>query len=158
MKQKLEITKEEALKLYPEASEAIKSIFEASFGVDVFKPTKIIDRIQSFQDVLKILDIYDLIHPFPSSTSKEGKSINALMRLFKVVEAYNEGWVPDWNNSSQYKYYPYFYKGSAGGLVSGCHYWRSRHFPSGLAFKSSELALDAIEKFKDLYKDYFMVS
>lgn len=158
MKQELQITKEEAIKLYPDASPAIKSIFESTFGVETFKPKKITDRIQTLEDVYGMLGLYSA-YPIPSPADKVGKAVVAFKVLLNVVKAYNEGWEPDWNNSSQYKYYPYFYKAS-DGWRSVCYYYWPSHcgIPSGLLFKSSELALDAINKFRSLYEDYYMIS
>lgn len=33
----------------------------------------------------------------------------ARKKLEVITAALNEGWSPDWNNASEYKYYPYFY-------------------------------------------------
>lgn len=33
----------------------------------------------------------------------------ARKKLEVITAALNEGWSPDWNNTSEYKYYPYFY-------------------------------------------------
>ncbi len=157
MKTKLEITKQEAVNLYSEAAPALKSIFESTFGVETFKPKKITDKIKTFEDVESYLG--RVVVPYANAYTAEEKCANALVKLLQVAKVLNEGWVPNWGNASEYKYYPYLYKGSGSSVSAYCRYWSTfRDCPSGLAFKTSELALHAIENFRDLYNDYLMVS
>lgn len=100
-----------------------------------------------------------------SLPEKHQKAIIAHYILIIVTEALNDGWVPDWNNQNQYKYFPWFeVKASkskpAGFGFSLTFYGRSgtdTSLGSRLCFKSSELALYAAEQFKDLYEEYFLL-
>ena len=92
----------------------------------------------------------------------------ALIAHFKLViitEALNEGWTPNWNDSNQFKYSPYFRVNAskdkpAGFGFSGTDYdgWLARtSVGSRLCFKSSELALYAAKQFEKLYIEYFLI-
>lgn len=112
----LQISKQDAVKLYVKASPEIKVIFENTFGKESFS-NKITDRIQSFDDVLECLNINDLLLPFRNPITQEEKSINAMLKLLKIVEAYNEGTVLNWKDTSQYKHWPYKYCSGGGWSV-----------------------------------------
>lgn len=154
----LQISQKEALKLYPSASKEIKAIFEDTFGKDFFSQS-ITDRISSWQDVLDTLGIREIdFIPYKSPSTAEEKSINALTKLLKIAEVYNEGWKPNWKNSNEYKYYAYKYfsdgRFAAGVGVYGC----TVDDPSGLHFKTRQLAEDAINKFSDFYDEFLMIN
>ena len=85
----------------------------------------------------------------------------AYRKIKLIVEALNEGWKPDWTNSSEYKYYPWFKMGGSSGsgfLFDGYDYWHtSSDCGYRLCFKSSELAKYAGKQFEGLYRDYFLM-
>ncbi len=82
-------------------------------------PGKITDRVKTFEDACRILKI-DPAATFELSTSApelEGdlKSIAAYTKLTIIVRALNEGWKPNWEDSSEAKYFPYLkYKSGLG--------------------------------------------
>lgn len=70
-----------------------------------------------------------------------------------IVNFYNKGEQPDWNNSNQYKYYPYFNLGS-NFSYHGYSHWCSGSFTSArLCFLSKENLLEAVEIFKEQYEN-----
>jgi len=97
--------------------------------------------------------------------TKYHKSIIAQYKLSVVAEVLNEGWMPDYTDSSQYKYYPYFIvkatksNPSGWGLSYGGYDGWITYSLVGvrLAFKSSELAKYAGTKFKKLYEDLYLL-
>lgn len=156
MKKKLELEESQAKKIYKSADSELKTILESTFGKEFFSD-KITDRIKTWEDVLEVLDLDEGdILPYLKPKTKEQKAINAFAKIQKISEVLNEGWIPDYNNTNQYKFYPYFEKKSLG--------WSVGSFPvggvccSGMGFgslyKSSELALYAGNQFLDIYKDY----
>jgi hypothetical protein len=81
-------------------------------------------------------------------------------RILKMLAlSLNEGWVPDWNNDSEYKYYAWFYMGGSSGFrFLGCDYWSSRSgVGSRLCFKSRVLAEHAGKNFTAIYKQFMVI-
>lgn len=89
------------------------------------------------------------------------KHIISQLQSIIIVKALNEGWIPDWGNSNQYKYFPYFYmeKSSAGGFVYYADsYWSTNTYVgSRLCLISRELAEYAGKQFKEIYEEYFVI-
>jgi hypothetical protein len=70
-----------------------------------------------------------------------------------IVNFYNKGVQPDWNNTEQYKYYPYFNLGKNFSFNS-CNSWRSISvFSAHLCFLRIEDLQEAIEVFKTQYEN-----
>jgi hypothetical protein len=71
-----------------------------------------------------------------------------------IVKALNEGWVGDWDNSNEGKYFPWFYLGKNFRY----HYYDSWHSDSivsaRLCLKNSKLAEYAGKQFTDVYKAF----
>ena len=153
----LQINKENAVNAYEEATAKGKVLLENLFGKKVFlKDIK--DRISCFDDVLKENGITR--EEFENSC-KGLEPDEIAYRMAKLVcITYNEGWKPDWNNSSEYKYYPWFdMRSSASGGFSFDDYdiWFTRSgVGSRLCFKSADLAKHAGKLFEqEIYKPLF---
>jgi hypothetical protein len=96
------------------------------------------------------------------------KAIISMYKLTIIVEALNEGWKPNWNDSNEAKYSTWFEikadkKRPSGFGFSGTYYdswYTNSHTDCGsrLCFKSSELALYAGKQFASEYKDLFLIS
>lgn len=70
-----------------------------------------------------------------------------------IVNFYNKGEQPDWNNSNQYKYYPYFYLGS-NFSCNGCNFWIScSGISARLCFLRKEDLLEAVVVHKEQYEN-----
>jgi hypothetical protein len=122
---------------------SIKINIPEGFEVDYFdtstcelkfksKPVKITDRIKT---VLDVLDFHGITQS-QFNASCAGLSEDEInYRILKLlVLALNEGWVPDWKNHNQYKYFPWFeMAGSSGFRFVGCDHWL-RFRLSALAF------------------------
>lgn len=122
------------------------------------KEIPITDLIKSWQDILIYLYETEDFLPFKSPNNAEERCLNALSKIMRITSVYNNGWKPDWNNSKENKYFPYRYKNSDGVLSMRCSCTLyGHHCPSGVHFRTEELALDAIRKFEDIYNDYFMI-
>ncbi|MGK0175653.1 MAG: hypothetical protein ACI9AT_002040, partial [Ulvibacter sp.] len=80
-------------------------------------------------------------------------------RVIKLIcKSLNQGWTPDWSDSSEYKYTPWFEMNGSSGFrchvfVSWCTY---THVGSRLCFKSKELAEYAGKQFEEVYKDFMV--
>ena len=128
------------------------------------KAIKVFDykTIKTFEDACKKLGIDPLKLPEVAFIPEEfQKPIIAAYKLMIIFKAINNGWVPDWNNWDQYKYYPWFRVLSSGfGFGhSDYDYGHSDTFAgSRLCTDTSEKALYIAEQFKAEYVDYFLYS
>lgn len=81
-------------------------------------------------------------------------------RIIKLLaKSLNEGWVPDWSNTSEYKYLPWFeMRGSSGFRFHVYGHWLSYSFVgSRLCFKSRALAEHAGQHFTEVYKQFMTI-
>ena len=66
-------------------------------------------KIKTFEDACKKINIDPYKLPDVSFIlEKYRKSIIAGYKLRIIYEAINNGWIPDWQNKNQWKYYPWF--------------------------------------------------
>jgi len=124
-------------------------------------------KIKTFKDACKVTGDDPKNLPDVSNLSRGmGKFILAAFKLAIIAKALNmvengEVWIPNWNDSNQYKYEPRFYKASSGSGFS-CHgYGRWNAFTcvgSRLCYGSSELAVYAGKTFIKLYNDFLSYS
>ena len=118
--------------------------------------------IKTFEDACKKIDLDPAKLPDVSiMPEKFRKPIIAASKLMIIYEAINNGWIPDWSNHSQYKYYPWFEVLSSGFGFSYSDYYCDFTFTlvgSRFCTDSSEKALYIAEQFKAEYQEYFLYS
>lgn len=113
--------------------------------------------IKTFEDACKKLNIDPL--KLPELLGEFSKPIIAAYKLMVIYKAINDGWVPDWSNHGQYKYYPWFEVLSSGfGFsTSGCFYGDAgTGVGSRLCTDTSEKAKYIAKKFEAEYREYFL--
>lgn len=95
---------------------------------------------------------------------KHTKALRALSKLFTIAEAWNkeDGFVPDFSNENQYKYFPWFeYNKDAAGFVCAYTNWTATDayatVGSRLCFATRERAFDFGKKFESLYNDFLLL-
>ena len=125
------------------------------------KPSLIFDKVKTFNDACELLGIKGQVitASLTDDLGNDAASISAYVQLIIITRALNEGWEPDWENSSQYKYLPWFKHKSGFGLsFFASVYWGTYSCVcSRLCFKSKELAEYAATQFEDLYNDYLTI-
>jgi hypothetical protein len=119
-------------------------------------------KIKTFEAACKQLEL-DQVKCLPKVTGvpkHQQDAIIAHAKLMIIAEALNDGWKPDWKNTSENKYYPWFDLSSGSGLsYYDCGFDCSNSFVgSRLCFKSKELAEYAGKQFIKLYEAYFVMS
>ncbi|TDE53788.1 hypothetical protein [Flavobacterium sp. GT3P67] len=155
----LQIDKANALKAHEEASTKGKSLLENLFGKKVFlKDVK--DSIKNFDDVLENNGISR--EDFETSCKRLEPDEVAYRMAKLVCITFNEGWLPDWTNSNEYKYYPWFNMSSSSGVGFSdvdCGFWRANScVGSRLCFKSADLAKHVGKLFEqEIYKPLFTI-
>lgn len=148
----LEIKKTNAIAAFKSATAEGKAMLTNLFGTKNLYE-KITDRIQTFADVEEVSGIK------LTRRSDETDDEFAYRQIKLIAKVLNEGWVPDWSDSNQYKYFPYFKHKSGFGLsYYGTNIWHSFTFVgSRLCFKSAELAEYVGKQFADIYNDYLTI-
>lgn len=162
--EKLQITKEDAIKAYENASKKGKKLLADLFGEKTFQKN-VMERIITLQDVLDELGEKDsdVIEYRKLLAANLSDHIIANQEVVLITKALNEGWLPNWSDSNEYKYVPWF-KMNDSSSASGFSYhdfvyWRtSSLIGSRLCFKKSELAKYAGSQFVDLYKKLMVIN
>lgn len=148
--QTIQLSEANARKMWGTASSEIKQLLTDSFGEDFFKQ-KITERVKNFFNVL------DIAGKTMEDIAKPGDTPDevAYKQAKLIAEVYNEGTVIDPMDTNQIKYYPWHKINHSSGFglsCSDCDLW-STHTAVGsrLCFKSSDLAIDAGNKFIEIY-------
>jgi hypothetical protein len=134
-----------------ELAESLKSIFKNTQK----ESGDIKDRVKTYEDACAELGR----QPYnEDALMKLGLTRNdiAYQKMVVIVEALNEGWKPDWNNTNERKCFPWFWMSPSyfAFLVSGCDGGNAfAGSGSRLKLKSYELADYCGKKFVDIWKD-----
>ena len=158
----IEITKISAATAYKNADANGRKLLEDLLGLENISKGPVMDRIKTFDDVLEEhhpKDLSALVLLNYNGTDRDMISAQAYLKLTLIARALNEGWEPDWSNSNERKYTPWFKHQSGFGLsYDGCVGWNAHTFVgSRLCYKSSELAVYAAKQFADIYNDYLTI-
>ena len=118
--------------------------------------------IKTFADACTKLELDSAQLPDVSMIPEEFRKpiINAY-KLMIIYKAINDGWVPDWNNRDQYKYFPWYGVLSSGFGFSASAYvctYAYAYVGSRLCTDTSEKAMYVAEQFKAEYQEYFLYS
>lgn len=162
MQRTIETPHTKIMEHYTKADAAGKKTLHNLFGDDILG--NIMDRVKTFDDACEVLGIapsmvsVKLGGAIPQ-LSQDTDSIAAYFMLIIIARALNEGWTPDWSNSSEYKYYPFFnFTAGVGFSNADCDDWSSNStVGSRLCFKSRELALYAGKQFETIYNQFFVI-
>ena len=113
-------------------------------------------------NVLKLEDVTLLVQEL---NPNHIKAIIALNRLFSIAEAWNkaDGFVPDFSDTSQWKYFPWFKwsDDGAGFVFANTNVTASNALArvgSRLCFKSESRAMQFGKMYADLYNDVFLLN
>ena len=116
--------------------------------------------IKTFADACKVvkLDPKKCLPDTSNSAQEDAKALIAQAKLFIITRALNDGWTPNWKDSNEAKYYPWWDM-EAGFVLYyvDCSY-SGTAVGSRLCFKSRELVEFAAKTFKKEYKDLFVIS
>ncbi|THU34223.1 hypothetical protein FAM09_24710 [Niastella caeni] len=123
-------------------------------------------KIKTFEGACKVLG-HDPIKVLPKVSSfpkAHQKALIATAKLIIINEALNfvdngkKKWVPDWNNTSEWKYYPWFWMDKPGFRLLGCYYdYSHTNVGARLVYRTRSLAEYAGKQFAALYKDLMVL-
>jgi len=133
----------------------MQTLFEAATSKN---DRSIIDRVKTFDDACRELGL-STVQVGVVGLDDDAVSIAAYMKLIIIIRALNEGWVPDWSDNDEYKYFPWFEHESGFGLSFLVYDdWTAfTGVGSRLCFKTRELAEYAAKQFRDIYNDYLSI-
>ena len=156
----LKIKKETAKEIYSDSPDALKKILEETSGKDYFKK-KSFDEIKTFEDACELQGINpdSVVNDADTIDEKAYKKLKIIVRSINLID-YDRPWIPDWNNSNQYKWWPYFNLSSGFGF-SGSDFsydTTDARVGSRLCTDTWEKALYIAEQFKAEYQEYFLYS
>ena len=111
--------------------------------------------IKTYEDAVKArkVDDDDIIYP------TDRPHIVAYKKICHIIKVINNGWVPNWSDNNQRKYFPYFrvFPSGSGFSVLGFDFGCTAAFVgSRLLTDSSEKALYLANQFQDLYVQYLL--
>ena len=151
----MELTKEDAKKLYPSATDWFKVKLDKAFGKESFRKLDWKD-IKTFEDACTALDIDPDAVCCDVDTSDEV----AYKMLKVIIQAINQEWTPDWSNTSQRKWYPWFNLSSGFGFDGSCYVCGNSCTAVGsrLCFESEEKSNHAGQQFLEIYRQFMTIS
>jgi len=156
----LEIKKTDAVTAHSNTNRKGRKLLEDLFGIKTFQK-KVTDCIKTIEDVLEDNGI---------SEDEHLQKKNTLLNIINMPHLYwqwiaellckslNEGWVPDWDNSNERKYTPWFKMGSGGFRYHDYVSWGTYSIVgSRLCLKSSDLAEYAGTQFTEVYENFISI-
>lgn len=130
-------------------------------AVKTVTPKDITKRVKTYADACAVLGIEPMNEAVLAKLGFTKDEI-AYRKLKTIAEALNEGWQPDWANSNEYKYWPWFVYNTAhaGFSSAAANYTASATaavIGSRLCYKTRELAAYAGNQFEDIYNDFLLI-
>ena len=154
----LNIELKTAQKIYPESSEWFKAVLTETFGEKAFKPKDYTD-IKTFDDACQACGLSEKeFNDRFNSLGLDNDTVNYEKSKI-IVKAINQGWTPDWNDSDQRKWYPWFEVVSSGFGFSFTTYYCTLTITtvgSRLCFETSDKCKYAATQFIEIYKQFLL--
>ena len=148
------INKEEAIKEIAELKLQLARL-EAVINV----PQSITDLVFDFDSACLVLgeSIKEKLEDI-KNTPKRLTHIIAELKLEIIIQALNEGWVANWQDKNEYKYFPWLRVGSSGVLLDYCYETRVTTAGSRHCLKSKKLVNHIVmcPAIMGLYEEYLI--
>lgn len=158
----LQIKQDSLLVAFRNAGKEGKQVLSDLFGKQVALYDNITDRVKSFEDACQVLGISTNVPEVKGLPRKHQKAIIANYKLIIIAEALNEGWKPNWQDSDEYKYYPWFDMSNPAGVGYSRTFYTasstSANVGSRLCLKNRELAIYFGQTFTDLFNDSLLLN
>lgn len=151
---KLEVDKKNAITAWSKADSKGKELLENLYGKEVFKNIDITDRIKTFEDACQ-----ETGRPKDRNFSNVPEDLREhferMYEMIVIAEALNEGWMPNWDDSNELKWKPYFKMSpSSFAFCYSFYVYSDARAGSGsrLCFKTEALSNYAAKQFLDIWK------
>lgn len=158
----LQIKQDSLLAAFRNAGKEGKQVLSDLFGKQVALYDNITDRVKSFEDACQVLGISTNVPEVKGLPRKHQKAIIANYKLIVIAEALNEGWKPNWQDSDEYKYYPWFDMSNPAGVGYSRTASTASNTTAGLGsrlcLKNRELAIYFGQTFTDLFNDSLLLN
>lgn len=158
----LQIKQDSLLAAFRNAGKEGKQVLSDLFGKQVALYDNITDRVKSFEDACQVLGISTNVPEVKGLPRKHQKAIIANYKLIVIAEALNEGWKPNWQDSDEYKYYPWFDMSNPAGVGCSATSFTASNtaakLGSRLCLKNRELAIYFGQTFTDLFNDSLLLN
>jgi hypothetical protein len=151
----LSIDQTTAKRLFNESPQWFKEQLTEVFGEECFKK-------RHYKDIKTFEDACDELGIAPFSVFEAGKDSPdeiAYKKLKVITKAINQGWTPDWNNTDQQKWYPWFRLSSGFGFDVSLYAFGYANTTVGsrLCFESKEKSTYAGTQFIDIYEQLITI-
>ena len=116
--------------------------------------------IKTFEDACKKTGYDPSVTHLPLLPPEFSGAMIAQLKLFIIFLAINNGWVPNWSDYNQYKYFPWYSVLSSGFGFDGTYYYFAHAYTtagSRLCTNSSEKALYIAKTFQEEYKEFLLI-
>ena len=131
-------------------------------STSLITPDEINIKVDSFEAALEYLGRENnaCMRGIPA---KHKKAMVAMYKLITIAEAWNkaDNFVPDYDNTNQYKWFPWFQKQGTAGFVYAYTYNTASdagpYFGSRLCFKTDERAKQFGKQFIDLWNEVLLI-
>lgn len=161
--EQLTIAKKDAVKAFKEADAEGKKLLSNLFNKEKIFGSPM-DRFKTFEDVLATMDeIPENVNMLLTYNGNNADLLGAkaFLKATLVTRALNDGWVPNWDDTNEYKWWPWFNMKSAGFGLSYSYFGSANSSSvvgSRLCFKSEELSNYAAKQFESIYKDLLTIN
>lgn len=133
-----------------------------TLNIEVPKGFEIDKENSTFEKIVfkEISSPMEKVFKFHNTTEKEfndlyknlPRHVKAFEKECMVVAFYNKGWIPDFTNKNQSKWYPLFYL--AEFRLNFCdYYYLNSSVPARLLWKNEKDLKEAVEIYKDVFKE-----
>lgn len=150
------ISKEDAIKHYNDSPKAVQLMFENIHGKSTFLSNPI-EKFQNFLDIESELGEIELPYSIITTDPFE-KQLNASLQMLNIAKAYNQGWIPNWDDTNEAKWSNYAYRSDGSWSVVCRYHCRNASLVSGVCFQKREYVEDVNKKFPEIVKAYLMIN
>ena len=116
------------------------SVSVFNFRIEEREYEDITNRVKSYADACKVLGIEPMDEDSMKAQGFRPDEI-ARRQLETITEALNEGWKPNWTDTDEYKFYPWFYIEVSEVQTEGAFRRACRAFVRGYGFARLRLRL-----------------